>query len=132
MGQQLFRGGGGNRNKSIVVALGVADTGGGVVSIANPEGVEILITEVILTVGTVATGACTLDIGVATDGTTLSDTIIDGVDVNGATGKFDNINDKSTNGGRDRALASTEYITASTASGAAAGLAGQLVVNYVM
>ena len=131
MGMQTFRGGGG-RSKSIVTTLGVADTGGGVVSIENPEGVEILITEVILIVATKSTGACTLDIGVAAGATTSGDNIIDGVDVNAATGKFDNVNDASTNGGRDRALGATQFITASMKTGAAAGLAGQLIINYVM
>ena len=131
MGQQIFSSNAG-RLKTLVANLAALDTAGGVISVANPEGVEILITEVLLIVSTKSTGACTLDIGVAANGTTLSDTIIDGVDVGTAAGRFDNINDKGGNGGRDRALASTEFITASKASGAAAGLAGQLVVNYVV
>lgn len=131
MGQQIFSSNAG-RLKTLVTNLAALDTAGGVISVANPEGVEILITEVLLIVSTKSTGACTLDIGVAANGTTSSDTLIDGVDVGAAAGRFDNINDKGGNGGRDRALASTEFITASKASGAAAGLAGQLVVNYVV
>jgi hypothetical protein len=131
MGQQIFSSNAG-RLKTLVKDLAALDTAGGVISIANPEGVEILITEVLLIVSTKSTGACTVNFGVAANGTTSSDTIIDGVDVGAAAGRFDNINDKGGNGGRDRALASTEFITGSMATGAAAGLAGQLVVNYVV
>ena len=131
MGMQVFQSGK-TRRKTLVVTLADADTGGGVVSVKNPEGVEVLITEAILVVGTVSTGACTLDIGVAAGATTVSDTLIDGQDVNSATGRFDNINEAGGNGGRDRALGATQYITASMKTGAAAALAGQLIVNYIM
>lgn len=118
------------RAKTLVVPLADADSAGGVLSVANPEGVEILITEVIIQVDTVATAACTIDVGVAADGTTSSDTLIDGQDVNGATGRFDNINEAGGNGGRDRALASTEYITGSMKTGAAADLVGYAIIHY--
>jgi hypothetical protein len=131
MGKQTF-GGAKNRRKSFVTRLANVDTGGGVVSVLNPEGVEILITEVVLVVETVATVACSVSVGVAANGTTLSGTLITALDVNAATGRFDNINDVGASGGRDRSCGATQYITASVSAGASAGLAGQLIVNYVV
>lgn len=115
-----------------IAFAGGTDTAGGVLGLANPTGGAITITEVILVVSTVATAACTLDVGVAAGATTLSDTLIDGLDVNAAVGNFDNISDAGSNGGRDVAWASDAFVTISTASGASAGLVGKLIVNYVV
>jgi len=111
---------------------GGTDTAGGILAIANPAGTAVTITEVILVVSTVATAACTVDAGVAAGATTLSDTLIDGLDVNAATGNFDNISDAGGSGGRDVAWASDAFVTISTASGASAGLVGKIIVNYVV
>ena len=130
MGMKVFSGG--KRKKCIVVNLSALDTAGGVVSIANPESAEILITEVLFILGTKSTNASTVDVGVAANGTTLSQTLMTGIDTGAAAARFDNINDAGGSGGRDRVWASTQFITASKASGACAGLAGQIVVNYVV
>lgn len=114
------------------VALGALDTGGGVLSWANPETGDILIERVLIDVTTVSTGACTVDFGVTTaSATTLNDTLIDGLDVNGATGVFDNITDKGTNGKSRQRLAAGKWVTGSKASGAAAGLVGFAYIHYV-
>ena len=118
------------RKKTLVVDLADADTGGGILSVANPEGVECLITEVIIQVDTVPTGACTIDVGVAANGTTSNDTLLDGLDIGAAIGRFDNINDKGGNGGRDRAWGSTQYITGSKSTNATAGLVGKAIIHY--
>lgn len=115
------------------VALGVADTGGGVLSWANPEATAILVERIILDVTTVATAACTLDVGsTATSATTLSDTLIDGLDVNAAIGVFDNLGNAGTNGKTRQKVAVGKWVTASKASGAAAGLAGFAYIHYVV
>ena len=113
------------------VALAAVDTAGGVFAWQNPEAGSIVISRVEVNVTTVATGACTLDIGTtATNATTSSDTLIDGLDVNAATGVFDNITDKGTNGKSRQLLAAGKWVTASKASGAAAGLVGFAYVFY--
>lgn len=113
--------------------LAAADTGGGVISWQNTEGQSIIITRVVIDVTTVATGACTIDIGTtATSGTTSSDTLLDGLDVNSATGTFDNVNDGGTNGKARQKLASAKWVTASKASGAAAGLVGTFYIEYLL
>jgi hypothetical protein len=118
--------------KMYKVALADADTAGGVLSLANPEGVALIVTGLVLDVTTAATGACTLDAGIAANGTTSNDTLIDGVDVNTAVITADNIKNAGTNGASARRWGATEYLTVSKASGAAAGLAGYAYVDYVI
>lgn len=105
------------------VALTAADTAGGVFAWANPAGASIIVTNVVLNITTATSGACTIDVGVAADATTSNDTFIDGVNAN-ATGAKDIIKDAGTNGVACQQLTSSQYITASKASGATAGLVG--------
>lgn len=115
------------------VALGVADTGGGVFAWANPESVSIVIERIVIDVTTASTGACTIDVGTtAVSATTLSDNLIDGLDTNTAIGTFDNITDKGSNGKSRQKLASGKWVTASRASGAAAGTAGFAYIHYIL
>lgn len=113
------------------VALAALDTGGGVLSWQNPEGVAIIIQRVELDTSVVATAACTIDVGTtASSATTTSDNLIDGLDVNAALGTFDNITDKGTNGKSRQKLAAGKWVTGTKASGAAAGLAGYAYIHY--
>lgn len=122
-----------NSRKVATGNLGVADTGGGVISWANPEATSIIITRVIIDVTTASTGACTLDIGTtAASATTVVDNLIDGVDVGSAVITADNIEDQGTNGTSRQKLASGKWLTASKASGAAAGLAGKYYIEYIV
>lgn len=114
------------------VALGALDTGGGVLSLLNPEGVDLIIPSggLLLDITTKSTAACTLDGGVGSGATTVYDTLIDGLDANAAAGTFDNIADKGTNGGPVKWPAG-EYLTVSMKTGAAAGLVGNAYIGYV-
>lgn len=113
--------------------LGAADTGGGVISWQNNEGQAILITRIVLDVTTKSSAACTLDIGTtATNGTTSSNNLLTGVDVGTAAGQFDNINDAGASGKAKQKLASATWVTASKASGAAAGLVGTFYIEYIL
>lgn len=113
------------------VALGVGTSGGGVFSWQNPESTSIIIDRIFLNVTTAATAAATVDVGTtATNATTSSDNLIDGLDVNTAAGLFDNITDKGTNGKSRQLLASGKWVTASQASGAVAGLVGYAYISY--
>jgi hypothetical protein len=114
------------------VALTALDTGGGIFAWANPEGVAIIVTGLFFDLTTVATGACTLDAGTtATSATTVSDNLIDGLDINSATGLFDNFTDKGTNGKSRQKLAAGKWVTGSMKTGAAAGTAGYAYIRYV-
>lgn len=118
--------------KMYKATLSNADTGGGVLSLANPEGVTLIVHGLVLDVTTPATGACTLDAGIAANGTTVDDTLIDGVDVNTAAITADNIKNAGTNGASARRWGPTQYLTVSMKTGAAAGLAGSAYVDYTI
>lgn len=114
------------------VALAAVDTAGGVFSWQNPESSAIIVERICLDVTTKATGACTVDIGTtATSAATLSDNLIDGVDVGTAAGLFNNIDDKGTNGKTRQRLASGKWVTGSVASGASAGIVGYVYIHYI-
>jgi hypothetical protein len=94
-----------------------------------------IILRVLLDVTTVATGACTVDIGyTATSATTSSDTLLDGIDVNAATGLFDSMNAALDTGANAKAqlAASGKWITADSASGDATGLVANAYIYYVL
>lgn len=112
------------------LVAGTTTTGGDVLSLANPEGVDLLITKIILNITTPATGAANADAGVAADGSTSSDTLIDGVDIGSAAAVFDNIDDQGTNGQATLIWEDDQYITV-TPSATAAGLVGYAYVEYI-
>ena len=105
--------------------------GGGMISIANPYGEEVFIADVFVDVSTPSTGAATADVGVAADGTTTADTLIDGVDIGTAAIEANNIDNKGTNGGRLKAWGTTQFITG-TASADSSGLVGTYKITVLM
>lgn len=118
--------------KKVTGALAAVDTGGGIFSWQNPEAGAILVHHVVLNVTTKTTGACSVDVGTtATNATTSSDTLIDGKDINAATGIFTNDESAGTNGKPFKRLASGKWVTASmVAGGATAGLVGTYEIYY--
>lgn len=119
--------------KCLVIDLAgvVATTGGAIASVANPEGVPVLITRALLYRTTKSTGAANADIGIAADGTTSNDTLLDGVDIGAAEGLEDNIKNKGTNGLERKLWGTTEFLTM-TGSASSAGLVGKLIVEYIV
>lgn len=104
-------------------------TAGGALSIPNPEGVDVIITRAVLYIPTPSAGAATVDLGVAANGTTSADNLIDGVSV-AAAGVFDNLNQAGTNGKATRIWGASQYVTA-TASATLAGIVGYLYLEYL-
>lgn len=118
-------------DRSIVQCVKIALTGsisttGTFASIANPHGTNLIILNRYLSVTTQSTGACTLDIGVAANSTTSSDTLIDGLSV--ASTGF--LSTAGTNGAAGRTWSPTQCVTVTEASGDAAGLVGTLYIEY--
>lgn len=108
---------------------------GGVVAWQNPEAGSILVLRAILNLTTVATGACTLDVGVTpTSATTTSDTLLDGVDANAAIGVFDSMDSLLDAAGNAHAqlLASGKWVTIDEKTGDATGLVAKLYIQYVV
>jgi hypothetical protein len=116
---------------ALKVALTAATTTavGGVLKLVNPEGADVIVKRFTLDVTTASTGAATVDAGIDTDGTTSSDTLLDGLDVNAAAGVFDNIDDQGTNGQATVKWPAGEYLVI-TASATVAGLVGNAYIEY--
>lgn len=115
------------------VALAAVDTTGGVFSWQNPEGAAIIVTRLEVDRTTAATSACTLDCGTtATNSTTSSDNLINGLDANATADVNSNIKNPGTNGKADQRLASGKWVTASVQTGgASAGLVGNAYIHYI-
>lgn len=106
-------------------------TGGAVLALANPEGVPIIVTRIILNITTPSSGAATVDAGIAANGTTSSDNLIDGASVATAAKALDNISDIGTNGKSRQLWGTTQYLTI-TASATLAGMVGEAIVEYII
>lgn len=117
------------------VGISGASLHAGVLNWQNPESVSIVVLRAWLNVTTVATGACTVDVGVtATSATTASDTLLDGVDTHTAVALFDS-GDASLDSGANahaQLLASGKWVTIKEASGDATGMVADLYVQYVI
>lgn len=114
------------------VALTAATTNaaGGVLSLANPEGAAIIVTRLVLDITTNSTGAATVDAGIAADGSTSADNLIDGQSVATAAKVLDNISDGGTNGKARQKWGATQYLTI-TASATTAGMVGNAYIEYI-
>lgn len=103
---------------------GPTDTAGGLAALANPFGTLVYILgNSQLVVTTQSAGACTVSVGVAANATTLSATLFSGISV-AATGQ--------TNGVLVPSWSTTQFITASTASGASSGLVGFVAIPILI
>ena len=111
---------------SVDLTAATVTTGGAVASIANPFGAACVITRAFLRVTTGSTGAATVDIGVAANGTTTSDTLIDGQSVQTA----GLLSTAGTNGATPREWGASQFVTV-TASATLAGLVGALYLELV-
>lgn len=115
------------------VALAASDAAGGVFAWQNPHENAVIVTRVVLDITTKTSGAGTLDVGMtATSAATSADNLIDGLDVNAATGVFDNVENQGTNGTGAQKVASGKWVTASKATGNMAGLVGYAYITYIV
>lgn len=133
-GQELFRAGGpatvgasapgfvpGSTLKLPVA--GGTDTAGGLLAWQNNLGYDIIVYGATLDVTTQSSGACTVSVGAAANGTTLNAGMISGQSV-AATGQFAKATPVA------QKVPAGQFITASTASGASAGLVAKLYVEF--
>lgn len=114
----------------VPLTAATSDAVGGVLKLENPEGVDLIVTRLVLDVTTKSTGAATVDAGIDDDGATSSDNLIDGLDVNTAAGVFDNVTNGGTNGKAAVKWPAGHYLVIS-ASATVAGLVGNAHVQYV-
>lgn len=113
-------------------ALTVSTTtaGGDALSLLNPEGVDLIITRLVIDVTTPATGAATVDAGVGATATTSDDTLLDGLDVGSAAILADNHSNPGTNGKALVKWPAGQYLTISP-SASLAGLVGNAYIEWV-
>jgi hypothetical protein len=113
------------------VPLVASDSAGGVFAWQNHHSESVIVTRVVIDLTTKSSGAGTLDVGMtATSAATSADNLIDGLDVNAATGVFDNVENQGTNGTGAQKVASGKWVTASKATGNMAGIVGSCYLHY--
>lgn len=111
-----------------LIAATVTDAGA-VLAWANPFSVPLILFRPVIRLTSEATGAATVDGGVAADGVTSSDNLWDGLDVGAAAGLFEA--GSGTNGLPVVELGATEFVTI-TASATLAGLVGNVHIPYMV
>jgi len=104
-------------------------------AVQNPEGVDCVVTNVIVDITTAGgTASSVLDVDVAADATSTGDSIIDGLDLD-ATGVADRHDNAGSNGGEpkkwDKNGGSNDYVTGKILAQNAASLAGKVIIEYV-
>ena len=99
-------------------------------AVENPHAADCIIHKVILDITTAGgTATAVMNVGVAANGTTGSDTLIDGADIN-ADAIYDNITDKGSNGKTRARWGATEFVTGQILTEAASALVGTLYIFY--
>ena len=104
-------------------------------AVQNPEGVDCVVTNVIVDITTAGgTASSLLDVDVVADATSTGDKIIDGLDIN-ATGVADRHDNAGTNGGEPKKWnkngGANDYVTGKILAQNAASLAGKVIIEYV-
>jgi hypothetical protein len=104
---------------------------GSMLTLANPEGADLIITRFMILKTTGAGGAFTVDAGVTADPAVSSDTLLDGQSLVAA-GLLDNITNQANSGLEAVLWPSTSFVVA-TPSGdiSATGFEGTYYIEYV-
>ncbi len=110
--------------------VGGTDTPGGLIAWKNSEPSPIVVDRVTVDVTTPATAACTVKAGSSPDGATVSNNLIDTLDVHTAIVTANNQSNPGTNGKALQRVPVGGWVTISTGSGASAGLVGSVVIGY--
>ena len=121
--------------KTIVEDLTAGNANAFAFAVQNPEGVDCLVTNVVVDITTAGgTASSVLDVDVVDSATDTGDDIIDGLDIN-TTGTFDRHSSAGTNGGApvkwDKKGGTNDNITGKILVANAASLAGQVIIEYV-
>lgn len=119
----------------IVEALTAGNANAFAFAVQNPEGVDYVITNVVVDVTTAGgTGSSVLDVDVAANATSTGDSIVDGLDIN-QTGTFDRHKNAGSKGGAplkwDKKGGTNDYVTGKILVQNAASLVGTVVIEYV-
>ena len=104
-------------------------------TVQNPEGVDCVVTNVIVDITTAGgTASSVLDVDVVGAATDTGDDVIDGLDLN-ATGTADRHKNAGTNGGApvkwDKNGGTNDHVTGKILAQNAASLVGKVIIEYV-
>ncbi len=115
----------------VAIAGVSATTGGALFSWANPESATIIIDRLQIDITTKSTGAAAGDFGVAANGTTSADNLIDGYALGGTEKVVDTAltADLGTNGKVNQKMTATQFLTG-TGAATTAGLVGSVYIHY--
>lgn len=119
----------------IVEDLASGNTNAFAFAVQNPEGVDCLVTNIIVDITTAGgTASSLLDVDVVNGATDTGDDIIDGLDLN-ATGTSDRHKNPGTNGGApvkwDKNGGTNDHVTGKILAQNAASLVGKVIIEYV-
>lgn len=113
----------------VALTAATGTTAGAVLSIPNPEGVDLIVTRLVLDITTEGPATTTVDAGIAANGATSADNLIDAGAVS-AIGVIDNVEDGGTNGQAVIKWPAAQYLTI-TASAALTGLVGNAYITWI-
>ena len=111
-------------------ALTASAAAGGVFSLENTYGTNLVITRVIIYLTALTGSSGNMNVGVGASGSTSYATLIDALNVNSATGAYGNIKNKGSNGEESELWGTSKYITASL-TGEAGSLAGFYAIHVI-
>jgi len=111
------------------VSMTSATGAGGALSWGNPTDGRIIVTSLVIDITTASGATTTIDAGVAANGTTSSDLLIDGHSTATA-GTINSANHNGTNGEMARAVTSSQFVTGSI-TGTIGSFAGVAYITYV-
>ncbi len=119
----------------IVEAMAAGAANAFAFAVQNPEGVDCIVTNVIVDLTTAGgTASSVLDVDVASGATGTGDSIIDGLDLN-ATGVVVAVGNAGTNGGEalkwEKNGGTNDYVTGKILAQDALSLAGSVIIEYV-
>lgn len=129
-----------NQTPSVVTrhtsaSLAITSGTGVKAAIANPWGAKAHIRRCWLELTTAQGGTSTVDIGVAADASTASDTFFDSLNLNGSLAVYDHMNDtdNGTSGiAKIQAISSSQYVTINVATGDANTAVFTLFIEWVL
>ena len=109
---------------------GASGSAGVFASFANPFGRDVIVHDLILDIATVATVAAVVDAGIAANAATAADNLIDGLDVNAATGMFSTSVNPGANGKAPRKWGASQFLNIEEDTGNVNGLVAKAYVVY--
>lgn len=120
---------------TVQITGGTATAGGGLASVANPEGVSLMIVESYLWVTTASTGSANLNVGIGAAATTDASDIISALAMNGVSANTvynggTIVHDTKTAISTPALWTTTKYLNC-TGSASTAGLDATLFVRYL-